>query len=365
MRLPILPLIALLALVSAPPARADAPADNAFYQALPYGSQAAFNPFFILVNGAYDMVQTQAASNKVATLDYAAGFRNVNRNLLHPLDNIGRYGWREFAGNEILPASPGKDNAQWVPNYTLHMMGGGLTYRTLAEWYAHRGASSPRLLAALNCFAYHYVNEAVENGKTTGANVDAIADFLVFNPLGILMFSNDAVAGFFGRTLHAANWSSLPVLNVRTGGLDNMALSFSYKWFPLADKPLGLFYFTGMNTVAGLTWRRADGHAFSGGAGVGTVGVYAVDQRNGERKVTAALGRTAGVFWDRDNSLLASLILSDQRMYRARLNVYPLPAMSSWKLKPGLFLGYGRNREAYLGVSLNLAPMGLSGLSGG
>ena len=134
------------------------------------------------------------------------------------------------------------------------------------------------------------------------------------------------------------------------------------KWFPLKSRPLGLFYYTGMNTVAGLTWRRADGHSLSGGAGVGTVGVYEVNQANGERKVSAALGRTAGVFWDKRNSLLASLVLSDQRMYRARLNVYPLPAMSSWKLKPGFFLGYGRDGASYLGVSLNLAPMGLSGL---
>lgn len=363
MRLPILLLIAF-GLALAPVSRAAAPADNPFYQALPYGSQAAFNPFFILVNGAYDMVQTQAASNKVATLDYAAGFRNVNHNLLHPLDNIAQYGWSDFIGNELLPASPDKDNSQWVPNYTLHMIGGGLTYRTLAEWYAHQGAKSPRLLAALNCFAYHYVNEAVENGATTGANVDAIADFLLFNPLGILMFSNDAVAGFFGKTLHAANWSSLPVLNLGTGQLDNMALSFSYKWFPLESQPLGIFYYTGMNTVLGLSWRRADGHSLSGGAGVGTVGVYEVSQANGERKVSAALGRTAGVFWDKRNSLLASLILSDQRMYLARLNVYPLPAMSSWKVKPGFFVGYGRNRATYLGVSLNLAPMGLSSLQG-
>ena len=128
MRLPILPILIALATLAAPGPRAAAPADNLFYQALPYGSQAAFNPFFVLVNGAYDMVQTQAASNRVATLDYAAGFRNVNRNLLHPLDNIARYGWSDFLGNEILPASPEKDNSQWIPNYTLHMVGGGLTW---------------------------------------------------------------------------------------------------------------------------------------------------------------------------------------------------------------------------------------------
>lgn len=358
-----LPFLFILLAFALPGAGEPAP-PPLLYQALPYGSQASFNPFFVTVNGAYDMVQTRTASNRVATLDYRAGFRNVNRNLLNPLDNIERYGWGDFLRNELVPGDPGVENSQWVPNYTLHMVGGGLTYRSLAEWYRHQGASSPRLLAALNCFAYHYVNEAVENGRETGANVDAIADFLIFNPLGILLFDNDAAAGFFGRELHAANWSSLPVLNLGTGQLDNMALSFSFKYFPRESLPLGLFYFTGMNTVLGPTWRYDAEHSLSAGAGVGTVGVYQVDQANGQRKMTAALGRTFGVFWDKNNSLLASLILSDQRLYRARLNVYPLPAMAAWKLKPGFFLGYGRRGEAYLGLSLNWAPMGLSGIPG-
>jgi hypothetical protein len=351
---------------SEPPAEAPPgppagePTPNLLHQGLPYGSQAAFNPFFVLVNGAYDMLQTGVAGNRIATLNYAAGFRNVNRNLAHPLENIRRYGWGEFARNELLPTGPGVEDAQWVPNYTLHMIGGGLTYRSLAEWYALQGAPRPRVWAALNCFAYHYVNEAIENGKTEGPNVDAIADFLVFNPLGILLFSNDAAAGFFGRTLHAANWSSLPALNLRTGRLDNMALSFSFKWFPSERAPVGFHYYTGMNTSLGLTWRYAGEYSLSAGGGVGTVGVYQVDQLHGERKMTAALGKTLGVYWDRNNSLLASLIVSEQRMYRARLNVYPLPAMASWRLKPGFFLGYGRDGDAYLGVSVNLAPLGLS-----
>lgn len=334
-----------------------------YYNGYAYGSQASFNPFFILVNGSYDMVQTQHVSNRVTTINYSKGFRNVNRNLSHPFRSIEQYGWSEFVGDELLPTDPTVENSQWVPNYTLHMIGGGLTYRTLVEWYAYHGSTQPALMAAINCMAYHYVNEAVENGENQDVNVDAIADFLIFNPLGILMFSNDRIATFFSRDLHAANWSSLPVVNLGTGQLDNMALSFSFKYFPFESKPLGLFYFTGMNTALGLTWRYAKDYSFSAGMGVGTVGIYKVDQANGERKLTAALGRTAGFFWDRNNSLLASLILSEQRRYRARLNVYPLPAMERFIVKPGFFLGYGQGREVYLGLSLNMTPMGLSGFS--
>ena len=363
MKVPLLPLLAALCIpLAAAPAAAEE-GGPLIHHALPYGSQASFNPLFILVNGSFDMVQTGHVDNRIADVPYAAGFRNVNRNLLHPLENVGRYGWAEFAGNELMISDPGVEDAQWVPNYTLHMIGGGLTWRALWEWYRHNGFSNPRLMATLNCMAYHYVNEAVENGDATGPNVDAIADFLIFNPLGILLFANDRVAGFFGRELHAANWSSQPVLNLRTGRLDNMALSFSFKYFPFKDRPLGLFYYTGMNTTAGLSWRYRGDYSLSGGMGVGTVGIYRVEQANGERKLTAALGRTAGLFWDKGNSLLASLILSDQRAYLARLNVYPLPAMSGWRFKPGFFMAYGRNREVYLGASLSFAPMGLAQLS--
>jgi hypothetical protein len=315
----LLPVILVACLCVAPVRaedRADGPrqagsGDALFYRALPYGSQASFNPFFILVNGSFDMVQTGHVENRVAAIRYAEGFRNVNRNLLHPLDNISRYGWSEFFGNELMISDPNVEHSQWVPNYTLHMIGGGLTYRALSEWYRHKGFARPELMAGVNCLAYHYVNEAVENGASRGPNVDAIADFLLFNPLGIALFSNDHVAGFFSRELNAANWSSQPVLNLRTGRLDNMALSFAFKYFPLKERPVGLFYYTGMNTALGATWRFHRDYSISGGAGVGTVGIYKVEQANGERKLTAALGRTAGLFWDKGNSLLQKAVTAE------------------------------------------------------
>lgn len=338
-----------------------APGDDGyyFYHRYDYGSQAALNPFTVFVNGSYDMLQTREMSNRIATLDYNNSMRNVADNLLHPFYAIDAYGWKDFLGTEIFPSSASMNNAQWVPNYTLHLIGDGLTYRTMTEWYRSRGVAHPALLAGLNCMAYEYMNEAVENGSNKSVNVDAIADFLVFDPLGLLLFSNDAVARFFGETLHAANWSSMPLLNARTGQLDNTSLSFSFKYFPFQDR-LGLFYYTGLNTVFGLTWRVNAEHSISAGGGVGTVGIIDIDQENGQRKSTAVLGKTAALFWDKNNSLLASLILSNQRLYTARLNVYPLPTSSRWPVKPGFFLARGYDGENFFGVAMNIAPVGLS-----
>jgi hypothetical protein len=331
-----------------------------FYHRYDYGSQAAFNPVSVLVNGGYDMLQTRAMSNHVASLDYRHSMANVADNLFHPAASIGEYGWKQFAQDELYPSDLSLKNAQWVPNYSLHLIGDGLTFRTLTEWYASHGMGHPALMAAANCLAYEFMNEAVENGANRSTNVDAIADMLVFDPLGMLLFSNDRVARFFGETLHAANWSAMPLLNAGNGQLDNASLSFAFKYLPMDNVPVGLFYYAGINTVGGFTWRYDKEYSLSFGGGIGTIGIIDVDQANGQRKSTAVLGKTAALFWDRNNSLLASLVISNQRLYTARLNVYPLPAMSRWRLKPGFFLARGFYGELFMGAALTFAPVGIS-----
>jgi hypothetical protein len=356
----ILPLparFALAAAACAAPARGD---DGYYlYHRYDYGSQAALNPVSFFINGSYDMLQTRAMTNRVARLDYGNSMRNVADNLLHPFSAIDAYGWGDFAGTELFPSSPTLNNSQWVPNYTLHLVGGGLTFRTLKEWYQSRGAAHPWMLAGINCLLYQYMNESIENGSNKSTNVDAIADYLVFNPLGMLLFSNDQVARFFGETLNGANWGSMPLINTRTGQLDDASESFAFKYFPLRDKPLGLFYYTGLNTVFGLSWRAGE-YALSAGGGIGTVGIVDINPVDGARKSTAVLGKTAALFWDRNNSLLASLILSNQRLYTVRLNVYPLPTEARWPVKPGFFAARGYDGDNFFGLALNVAPVGLS-----
>ena len=52
-----------------------------------------------------------------------------------PFGSIGNEGWWSFVRSEILPFSTNTDNAQYWPNYTNHLIGGGMSYRMMREWY--------------------------------------------------------------------------------------------------------------------------------------------------------------------------------------------------------------------------------------
>ena len=59
---------------------------------------------------------------------------------------------------------------------------------------------------------------------------------------------------------------------------------------------------------------------------------------------TVDLVPSAGVFWDRHNSLMASLLYANTQTYRLRLNVYPgVLKLAGWS--PGLFAALNRNER--------------------
>ncbi len=78
---------------------------------------------------------------------------------------------------------------------------------------------------------------------------------------------------------------------------------------------------------------------------------------------TAKLHWTGGVFYDRNHSLLASLILGGPQGYAARLNIYPgvvkLPGIS-----PGIVGILKDNGSVLAGVSWRWLPVGLAGQTG-
>ncbi len=81
----------------------------------------------------------------------------------------------------------------------------------------------------LSLTAYHTLNEIVENNRYRGVNVDPIADMLIFNPLGVMLFSSDRVARFFSETLHLRNGSFFPTINPALGTLENNGQNFAIK----------------------------------------------------------------------------------------------------------------------------------------
>ena len=73
-----------------------------------------------------------------------------------------------------------------------------------------------------------------------------------------------------------------------------------------------------------------------------------IDNDTGVRELTTSLVWTAGIFYDRENSLLASLILFGTKGYRVRVNIYP-GVIKFGRLSPGFFINLRKDNQAVLG----------------
>ena len=106
-----------------------------------------------------------------------------------------------------------------------------------------------------------------------------------------------------------------------------------------------------------MSYWRQDGECFSAGGGFAAGRL--VDLEDGVR--TVDLVPSAGVFWDRRNSLMASLLYTNTQTYRLRLNIYPgVLKLGGWS--PGLFTALNRNERFEAGVTFSTRiPFGLAG----
>lgn len=77
------------------------------------------------------------------------------------------------------------------------------------------------------------------------------------------------------------------------------------------------------------------------------------------RSLTADLVWNVGLFYDRAGSLLASLLFSGSRAYRARTNLYPgLIRLAG--ISPGLFAAIDQKNHIIFGMTLRGLPLGLA-----
>lgn len=330
-----------------------------FYRGLDYGSQSLTHPLRLIVNGGFGIMQAENRSNRPLDVRYGTGVRNVADNLLHPQWSIGAVGFWDFFRREILPVSVSRGGAQYWPNYMNHLLGGGMSYRLMEEYYRYHGVPHSRTWAGVTMFAYHFVNEVVENDGYVGPNVDPVADFWVFNPAGIWLFSHENVARFFGTRLHMADWSYQPVWLPDAQELQNNGQNFAVKWDLTRDGRHSLFYHWGASGELGVSYTDGQGRCLSAGLGLRAGNLLEID----EFSKTVDLAVSGGVFYDRQGSLLASLLLSRAKDYRYRLNLYP-GLINVGRLQPGLFLGVNANERLLAGITfgnLRHLPVGLGG----
>ena len=353
------PLLAALLLASlAGMARASADSTCYFYRGLDYGSQANTHPFQIVLNSTFGIMQIANRSNVLADVDYANGYDVLMHNLGHPIASIEHEGWGNFVRKEILPFATGLSDARYWPNYTQHLIGGGMTYRMMREWYRLHGYRHERSWALGTIFFYHYCNEIVECSWLEGYTTDPIADLYFFDPLSCLLFESDRVSRFFGETLGMMDWSYQPAYDPGRGTLENNGQNFAFRWQPSSWDRWSLFYYFGAHGEGGLSYRRADGTNWSFAMGFKASELLEM----GPGTLGADLAAVGGIFVDREGSLLASLLIAATKDYAVRLNVYP-GVLRIGPVSPSFFVAVDRDERVVAGLNVGWPrwqPMGLA-----
>ncbi len=309
------------AAVAPSPVTEAAPPARYFYHHYDYGSQALYSPVWVFLNRGYDVLQDHVASRNILYQHYRTNAGNVLRNLANPFPAISADGWKTFLTEEIFPLSFTQGTARWVPNYTLHLIGGGMTFTALAEWFEDRSVPLPHLWSGLTLMASALVNETIENKGIVGYNTDAIADIWVFDIAGMILFSFDAPNRFFSRQVVISDWSLQPTFTLPRGHLHNEGNNFAARWALPFYPRLRLFAWFGESTTGGLSFRITDEYSISGSAG-GAV-VHLVNPSTMRVNNTVVFTPTAAAFLDRNESLLASVQVTDIDDYFVSVNLYP------------------------------------------
>jgi hypothetical protein len=236
-----------------------------------------------------------------------------------------------------------------------------MSYRMMQEWFRAHEFPHPSLHALLTLSVYHVLNEVVENSGFVGYNTDPIADMYIFNPAGILMFSSERVSRFFSHTMNLADWSFQVSYDPWINSIENNGQNFVMKYYFGSRKRYGLLYHFGNRGEIGLSIKRENGDCFSFSAGLIANKLVDLSEDTNLRSLTAEMVPSAGIFYDRNNSLLASLLYSKKQDFVLRLNLYP-GLFDIKGFSPGIFLAVDQDDKVRAGITLSYIPIGLTKL---
>jgi hypothetical protein len=305
-----------------------------FYHGYDYGTESLQSPLYAIVNRGFDAIQLRKDRTPVVKI---VDTRNVVDNLFDPKGSIEPYGFGTWVKTEVLPLDWTKTGARWVPNYGLHLLGGGQTYAWMREWFLARDA--PEALATIGSAASLMVgaliNESIENKGVVGPNSDAFADIWVFDLGGILLFSFEGARKFFSKTVTISDWSLQPAIMYPKGTLHNVGNYYSLK-IPIPFVPrVKFFAYGGYATMGGLSVKLDREYSLSVAGGAR---ISAFENPSGTLRVDNVIetSPSAGAFLDRNESLLAFVQVSDIDDYTFTANMYPnafvhsVPGLGSW-----------------------------------
>ena len=328
------------------------------------GSQASFGPLQVILNSGFDILRSGAYPNSLRDIDFGTGFVNVWDNMLNPVDNIREtQPWSDFVAHEIFPYKAfNPDHGHFVPNYFLHTFGEGMLFRQLTEYYHREGQDYPKTFALLTLFGAQLLNEVVENSGHRGPNVDPIADLLIFNPLGYLLFAFEGSAHFFSNYLQISYWPGQATLSPTNAGLYNTGENFTFR-VPFGDLPVGFFSYMGSEGVAGLSYQlnAEDRIQLAWGYRV----VWLEDENANNPDINARMMRPVkpgnwliGFFWDKNDSLMFSAFAGMKAEPTLRINLYP-GLLKVGKFNLGAFVWTSPSEGIIAGFSFGNSPLGL------
>lgn len=324
------------ACVQPPPAVVSGPANSAaddsaadtarvthrFYASRDYGSEAEFNPFSIIINEGLDQLRT-STNRRFLDFPYRGAAVVVLHSLANPERVLRHYGYGRWLRNEVFPlTTKAQGGGQWVPNYQLHLFGSGMTYARLAEWYEQHGfASHPRLLAASTAMAFHFLNEIIETGSAFQDDEDSLTDLMIFDPASILLWNQAWMLHRFDGRLEMTDWQGQASLGEPGTTIEN-AYSMVMLRVPLPRTNAWKVMTTaGDAFLGGISRRVGTGYWITMAGGLDPLDNPVIDPRTNTK--TATLKPDVGLFFDRNSSLLVSLISKGGSNNGATLNVYP------------------------------------------
>jgi len=317
-----------------------------------FGTDAYAGPFDVILNKGFAVAQWQGRDREIFSFPY--GWSAVWASITRPgkaMEQAG--GWGSVLKRHLIPfvADDEVREAQWVPNYFGHLIEGGMAYRRQLEWNRLHGVPFSTLSAVLVTQFAVIVNEAYETPRgdpfvdengTAGLFVDAV----IMDPLGILLFHQDGVSRFFANRLGATIWPRQA--SIVFGGprvINNgEAVVFRPKlWFTDAFR---FFVRTGIGAQVGVSVPRDDG--LEVGVGIGAESYSR--QLDSAGIESAEFSLSAGIWIDRDGSLLFSLTWDEKTDRSLAIDVFP-GVLSIAGTSFGAWFQFDRDYRPYFGVT--------------
>lgn len=312
-----------------------------YYQQRDYGSDSLYAPLGNFLSYSLDTLQVP---DSFSTDNFEQHFDEVMDNLSNPrraINNEG--GFNRFVNRQIFPVDSEHSNESWaiLPNYGLHLLGGGIAFRKDLEYFRANNVDNATLYSATLAMTAELLQEVLE--KQTTMDDDAVADFYIFRPLGILLFSNDATAKFVMETLDPAIWPYLQAFDFSEDRFINTGINYIYRPPATEFSNTRLFVFTGLNNQIGLSHRLGKTDWFSWGVGLATQRIdFSLDRQ-------AELDTSLGFFYDRNKSLLWSLVFNDTGGQDFRFNLFP--TNSGGLGNYGYYIGSNSNDSLTIGFT--------------